>query len=353
MWGIGSLVGPFLTQPFLGPEDENVMNSTLTTLAYDTYTGQAFIDESRIEIPFIITGVISFAVAVVALVYQFMDLPKGLTLTIPPRESLGDVISPSKWVNGSAIVGISLVILMTFFYFTIGGREFITTTWFYSYGLDSKLAMSQQQAILLDGLNKGCYMVGRCLAIFAAKILSPQMIMHTSVYASAVFSLGLAVFGNNGITVFFVLSCIMNFFTAPIWPGLITLLDKYIVVGAIVINFTIIGGGLAGVFFQWACGWLFTYREPESIMYLILLCSTIMTVAMILIQLLATYKIGLRFIDPVPEELIMDEIMGNVDKTLPQCDVNEKEYHKESTCDYKNNIFLYNENKALTPLLHL
>ena len=310
MWGIGSLISPFLTQPFLGSEEKDTVNSTLTTSGYTHYKAGDITDDSRIEIPFIISGILSITIGLLALMYQCMKLPDGFSLTIPPRQSLSDVVSPSKWVNGSAKVGIVLVVLMTFFYFAVGGREFMTTTWFYLYGLESKLAMTQQEAILLDGLNKGCYMIGRFIAIFAAQLLSPQVIMHSCVYLTAILSVGLATLGNNGITSFFAFSCLMNFFTAPIWPGFITLLDKYIVVGAIVVNFTVIGGGLAGMFFQWACGWLFTYNEPESMMYLILLCSSVMSVALISLQLLATYKIGLRFGDKGNQKLVLTEVVS-------------------------------------------
>ena len=91
-----------------------------------------------------------------------------------------------------------------------------------------------------------------------------------------------------------VFACLSNAFGAPMWPGGLTWTDRYIVVSGVVFTIMNLGAGVSCSLSSYLVGWIFTNRDPNSVIYVLFFCAVFMCVIMVIMQIIGS-KHGERF----------------------------------------------------------
>ena len=292
---IGSTLTPILTAPFVSL-DEDTDNSTtwntsatppegnhLTTVAQE---GQ-FDDDSRIEIPYAIAGLVTLAMSAVFWVFFCVGPPKALTFHSPKKTTFKEVFSPGSCAGGRSGLGTVFVSLSVAYYVveTAQGSGFWSLN--YTYAVDSDLGFDKQEASVMSFTQRICGMVARALIVPISRWVPAPVILFTSVISSTVLMSLLALVGTRDKTMYWVFTCAYTLLSSPTWGAAYAFIDKYIVLYAFVVALTAVGAGLSGFAFQALNGYLYEHTVMESMYYLAMALTLVWTALIVIMQVVA------------------------------------------------------------------
>jgi hypothetical protein len=269
-------------------------------LTQDLYDAAIKVEnQSRIEIAYIIAGTFSFICAFIGLAFYVFGTPKASTddkvnETKPPKKSYRDILIISKVTGAPAKFSLTLCFLFFFYYLFVSGAQVTLYTWLYTFALESDLPFTRQEAASLDAVCKMSSLVGRILGIFIVRFVPIQPYLIFSIYSSVAMGSGLITIGLRDKTSLFIFACGYELLMAPVWPGAVSWLDKYIIVVAVVYMFSNLGTSFSAMIFQPFTGWLFANKPPESVMYFIFGCTVMVAIIFTVMQVMGSHR-GTRY----------------------------------------------------------
>ena len=327
-YGIGNFLAPILAAPFLGPSEEDDEDSHVNTSYYNDYTTTAWspnatqvpeeIKEARLEVPYTIVGIFVAISALGALYYQYKDDPKELKTFSKPKDTTKKVFSLSACGVDSKVYAVTIVSMVFTFYFVVQARDLAINGFLSPYAVESDLAFSKQEAAILDAMVRLALPVGRLIAGLILPCVPIQAILFTVVFGGSLSTLGLSTIGTQEAWGLWLFATLAMLFSAPIWPGGYTWTDKYVILAGMILGGVDIVTGLSGTIFNWFVGWLYTYYSPESIMYFSFVCSVILCVVLVVMQITASSHGYREFVDIPDMEVYVDgekeDIAGDYDE---------------------------------------
>ena len=95
----------------------------------------------------------------------------------------------------------------------------------------------------------------------------------------------LSFLGTKDAIYIWVLSCLMNIFSSPLFPDGYIWVNQYIPLRGLVIYAEGIGSGIAGVIFMCLNGWLFTNVSPQAIFYILMFNQAALCIQIVIMQI--------------------------------------------------------------------
>jgi FHS family Na+ dependent glucose MFS transporter 1 len=166
--------------------------------------------------------------------------------------------APVKW----GVVG-----LLVLCFFAYVGAEVGFGAWVYTYANRLGLA-DETMAAYLTSAFWGALTAGRLLSIPLAARLRPRLIMAINL-AGCVLSVGLALFFPASSLVIWISALGTGLFMASIFPTLLNMAGRRMVLTARVSSLFFVGSSLGGMFFPWLIGQLFEPVGPHVTMVVI------------------------------------------------------------------------------------
>ena len=224
-WGVGFAIGPLILRPYLGPDRnatstvltgsnaaivssslltvsnatresritlisqqtvynltmDNLMNGQSRVVSNYTHLAES-LQESHIEIPYMIISIIVFVAAICAFISYCIKIPEEVKFHLKPAESIKQMFKCSE--DDGKRPSMSTISLLTFFcmyYFWNCGKEATFNTWLFKYAVDSDLDISKKEAALLDSAAQFSFLGGRILATLVAMKVPVQPALFTEV----------------------------------------------------------------------------------------------------------------------------------------------------------------------------
>ena len=344
-WSLGSVVAPFIIQPFLAETDDGIAtNMTNYSVGYfqQLYSQQSLSpkdnffsqftynsmsqSDSRIEIAYIIIACSILSVAVASFLFYMLGSKDERISPNAEHKALKDIFSLPKAAEAPAKFAIPMCLLFIMYYFFVAGAELTLYTWLYTYALESDLPFTNQEAATLDAAGKASYLVGRVLDIVLAKLIPIQCLLLASVALSTVSAITLVTVGPLSKGALYACVCSFQFLFAPMWPGGVSWLDKYLKVVAVVYMFSNLGASIAAMYFQWFSGFLFANGVPESVLVLVMGCTILLGVTLSVMQIMGNYH-GNRYkyqhtthtksiSNTIDSEVFQEDTTGNINITV-------------------------------------
>ena len=287
MYGLGTIIGPLVMEPFLGSDakfDVN-LNATKTNISQCS-------DDSQIEIGFSIAAAIISLFAGIALVFFFIGAPENIKM-----HTKSDTYNSASSKPLSVDISFTVVICILYGLYCIacGGREVVHMNWLFSYATVSDLSMSNQEATYLVTANQISFLIGRLVSIFASYIVPVQLVFFLNAFVGLGFTVCLTVLGTQDKMLFWIFSCLASFACSPLIPVGLAWLDRYTEVTAVVLMVMSFGFTVGGFVSQWLAGWMLTNTSPDFVLYIELGCVIAMCIAITIMQVVGS-KHGNRYV---------------------------------------------------------
>ena len=330
-YGVGAAISPFLVTPFLSRNKTVTDNSSssvaeISSQNYTPYLLNPAMDEyimssnhsvnlvpgntsvngsspkyvltpTRIQIPYMIIGVVCFVIALSYLIFQVVKTPRlfrnDLTRSDSKDRTVKKLISPESCTGGNRAFGVQILLLTFFFYLVLISVERAYGKFLYPYARNSKLKFNRSDAALLTGVYWISFTVSRMVAFIVAKWLPVHIMMFIEITGMLACVILLNVFNDNRVA-FWVLSTCFGFFKSPLYPTGLGWLNRYMEVTSMVILVVNIGGATGGIFGQWLTGYLFQHYGPQSFLYTILVWTILVAVFFSIMHFIA-HRHGDRF----------------------------------------------------------
>ena len=286
-YGAGSFLVPQIAKPFLSARVaetsskfylHNCVNSTSTNdiiSANSTTTITTLEPENNnFEYGYLIVMAIVLVVAAIFFLYFCFERYDDSTFTSIESENanrpktLREIFNFNSCSPGHPwYAAIIFSLLIVWFYVAVGG-QMLFANYLYSYTRDL-LCLTKDQAANIQSTFWIGFTAGR-FAGFVVSIWIPMKVLIFLEAGGSMISALVLYFYSSNITIIWVFSCISGFFVGPLYPTGIAWANRYITLTGVAYTITLIGGGLAGVSFTVAVGWLFENEGPEPMLYFVL-----------------------------------------------------------------------------------
>lgn len=353
-FGIGAFLAPMIARPFLTNTEDVDLHGNIAptppinisgnsyvnkTLELDYHqidpdsdltadVGMLISEESIYDIKFLFPLVGSFPIIIsIAFVsYFIIDERNGKSSKGEETEQSIDKKAEDK---ATPLLGVKLVILivMMIFFFLYVGQEVAFGTFISVFAVECKLGLSRQQGSDLTAVFWGTFAGARGLAVPAAILLPPNVIMTVSFIASLGGALVLSIYGETSVHVLFACTALLGFGMASIYATGLLWLEKRMVITNKIGAAMAISSSLGAKIFPVLVGQT-VEKYPMSFMYIILGTSTGCTMLFILNSLLAL----------------------QIDKTMKTPENNLEEHHNLSTTAQGDIIEIENAGEDLKTL---
>lgn len=293
-YGVGSLIGPFVTKPFLSERCPSLTsNSTIVPrnpLCQSTAgdNGIRYIKESRIGIPFTISVVPIVTMGVMFLVFysrnrvSSMSKDSATALTQTPHGN------PGKRLG---IWGTLIVILLLCYYFMLAGSGF--GGYLFTIAFESDLGCTKDDASKMASSFYAAFTVGRVLAAVFLQWFAIKTLFIFYVFGAFGSMLGMAVFGLSSKTSLWLFSAICAIYAGPLWPAGLAWTNNYMHLTTMNIAVAETGACVGEIIFFWVGGYLIDTHNIPGIFTMTLTCNAAACVVTVILYLIA-YRIGKR-----------------------------------------------------------
>lgn len=314
-WPVGSMIGPLLAYNFVSKVDNTnispyhqntsqLLNASTVqmtlmpetnTLATPDDAIDYIEDTSRIEIAYGIVAVYCIAVGLLFTVFHFKQItPRHTSDNTNENMNWKDVFSPSKWADGDATFGISIVVLVMLFYFlkvTTGKALYMFGV---SYAVESHLQFSTQEGTLFSAACNLGSTLGRGTGIIIAGFIPVDILVFILVYGQGISTILILVWGIQNRTSYLVLSALFRAFSSPVWPCGYAWTDRYIILFSIVVGLVDLVAKFAEAIFSYILAYMYNYTYKETIFYVSATAGVLQSVLLIFMSIYAR-KHGSRF----------------------------------------------------------
>ena len=270
---LGGALGSQIARAFVSTNtttnDTSSKTSLLVTKFQDIVSSSTddFLDESRIEIGFLIISCINLALAVFFILFQFTGRARFRKKFGKRSFKWSEILYPSNWAGGDAKFGLFIFIMSTLFQVILQGcdkglAQFLTT-----YAVDSDLGFDNQEAASLSSIYFLVGALGMFICVFITKYLSIKAMFLIEVHGMILLSTLLIMVGTRTRMALYVLAPAYSLFQAPAWPTSYAWPDFYIVLLSVLLGGTRITKNIADIFMNALQGYLYSNTVIESIFY--------------------------------------------------------------------------------------
>lgn len=282
-FGIGALLAPQLARPFLGTAlNVDVFNSSRnssehtnsTSYIADMSKATSFDMTAAIEYPYSIIAVFCLFMAVLfILLFCFAPIRQGAPRN-RSKSSAKNAFKPSSWLGGGnkrlgyAVLALAFVIFMLPI-----GMERAYGKFLFSLGVTGRLQMSPADGTLLESAFWMSFTAGRMLVTLAATRVSQILLILTELSVNVAATAALAAYGQASGPLLAVLSGLFAASLAPLAPTMLSWLNLYIEVTAMLTCMAFFASACGAFVYSWMAGYLFQYKGPDSLLYFMLASS--------------------------------------------------------------------------------
>ncbi|XP_045214387.2 sodium-dependent glucose transporter 1-like [Mercenaria mercenaria] len=312
-YGIGSLITPLYSNPFLGVEVQNgnesvIMYSNTSTSINTTNvsysTAEKFsLNNSRVEYAYAISAIATAGLSVVFFVFQFIEnkIVKQLKDVETRRRSdvdneriseihnetdneqfkfdseekddkcnrckgLLQMINPASCAKGRFWYGTSILIFMFFFFGNVGGGQRVVTQFIRSFSID-QLNFSSTDGSLLNTSLWISFSVGRLFFFVIARCVSVKVLLILETGGFMCSAILMAIFANGNSTALWVLIQPVAFFIGPLWPTGVAWTDYHIELTGMGIASQMLGSSVGFVCHLQLIGYMYDNIGPQTYVY--------------------------------------------------------------------------------------
>ncbi|XP_060581568.1 sodium-dependent glucose transporter 1-like isoform X1 [Ruditapes philippinarum] len=313
---------PLLSDPFLGtmiPFSSNntiqsndtgilrSLNVSVTEPSSDS-TDKYYIENSRIEYPFAISGIATASLSIIFFLFQIIEYKytkhgmdnhaaKG-EMAFPNSELpsadndngskskkvnseinsemkrskweklklLIQLINPASCANGRFWYGFSIIFLMFFYFGNAGGGQFIVSNFVRSYSID-QLQFSSENGTLINTSYWISFSIGRFLFFIFAKWTSVKILIFVEAFGATFSAVLMAIFADESSIALWVLIQPIAFFWGPVWPTGVAWTDYHMVLTGMGMTSQMLGAALGGMFHMRLIGYLYDNIGPKTYLY--------------------------------------------------------------------------------------
>lgn len=291
-FGIGALIAPQVARPFLPQlhdsrsDMDHVANTTvIPELLNSTQTGQGDQYKDRIEIVYGILGGITLLFSLVFLLFQLKR--KGLTNEVEKNISMKT--SCIKFLsNIKEEFRFSLIFLFALLMLAFAlpvGAERAYGKFLFSFSVESSLKMAPKTATSLESVFWASFTAGRGIATLVSKWTPPHILLACEIVIKIISAFLLAFLADTYPEILWVMSGFLGATISPIFPACIVWVNLHIKMTAWMNAFAFISTAMGAFAFSWIAGYLFEYKGPMYLMYLMLCYSLVTAVVYTLLYL--------------------------------------------------------------------
>lgn len=287
-FGLGALIAPQIARPFLSPDaldyDDDVTTMPTTTMFSNT-TEAPKIDESQIEIPYIIAGCAVALFALFMVGFYIRGPPKGFHLH-QPKSNFREMVNPGSCANGRTCFGVQLLVALFLYYIQTVGGERAYGKFLFSYAVDSDIKMKKSEASNLQTVFWASFTAGRLSGVLIGKFVPLRYVMIGNVIGNVITASILAGFAEQNATILWVFSCIMGALISIAFPNGMSWANLHLKMNSMSVMILVIGGGCGDFTYNYLTGFLFD-KDPQNLMYVMVGYAVFLLAVYVLMELLA------------------------------------------------------------------
>lgn len=307
-FGIGSLTGPLLADPFLAVPDTQSLNTTngsslnlfvfnssenITALNTDLHHENVlpkYIKESRIEIVYGIVAIFTACISIAFYFFQFCFHSKQTKSNTREKKDklqlkkvVKEAVDPANCAGGRRFFGIQVFILLFFFFFNAIGDERMYGKFIRNFSIDH-LKLGGSDASWLNSSYWICITIGRFMGFLVSRWIHIRHLIIIEVFGVLITGIFLNILAYNNIVVLWVCTIFIGIFLAPLIPSGIAWGNYYVKMTGLAIMFTLQGGSVGSLVYMWVIGHIYEAYGYRTFLYqavaggiLLVLTTTIMT----------------------------------------------------------------------------
>ena len=305
MNAVGYTVTPPITSIFLSSDSNSTVNTTtdLDNHMYDMtdmYISLIFKTMAsghtvtHVWIAYSICGVFAVLVGISFLVFQIIKLPYP-GIQHEPQRSLKDMLK--SWCGQNQNRRFYIYLLISgFLYFGINRHRVNCMQLFlFTIAVKTKnIHMSKHTAALFLTTFRICFTCGRLLAGILSHWIPLQVIVMCMIFSELVMHIVMALFALESTTLLWSLSCVTGFMLGPTYPSVISWYNRYVEMTGMLVAVADIGVGFGTTSSTWLSGFLFQYKGPEFVFYMLVAAGVAVCLVLVPMQIVFAVK-GERF----------------------------------------------------------
>ncbi|XP_013418265.1 sodium-dependent glucose transporter 1A-like [Lingula anatina] len=304
-YGVGAILAPQLIRPFLIPITRNVTSGYLET--YGNLSNQSDIGDreiegdssipsadSPIEVAHFIGAGIALVMALTFLFFYLRPPPAGFKLKNPVKNAYRSLCSPASCGQGSAVYGLTMLILLFVFFMDVAGGERVWGKFVFSFATQGTLRFTIDDGTFLNSLYWAFFTAGRGLGSVVAHWVPVRYMIVAEIAVINVTGIVLSSAGYRISEVLWACNCVLGLFHAPLFPGGMAWANLYLEMTSVATAVLLIGSATGGFVYQWITGALFDVYGPDSLVYVVLAFAVLLAVKFLVMNLVARIK-GTRF----------------------------------------------------------
>ena len=193
--------------------------------------------------------------------------------------------------NGTPIrVFYPLVIAAALYLFFYVGAEITYGGWIYTYATTLNISSAAGAAYITSGFWLS-FTIGRLVSIPIATRFSPRQVIPAALLGCLAI-LGLVVVLPGSNTLLWIVTLVLGFCMAPIWPMGFTLAGQSLKLTSRLSSFILMGDSFGGMVLPWLVGQVIDLTGPQSMMLLVLGSMALNLLAFILVVQLGKRKVA-------------------------------------------------------------
>lgn len=305
-YGLGAVIGPQIAWPFLAERAEDnsttispystpswLQNTTklYTEAASDWTTEPPKDDASRVEIPFMISGIFGLSLAICFLLFYLKGEPEGLPQRKEAPLSLA-MCSPSACGRGQPIKALMIIGAMCLFYFHLVGAEATVGIYLFSYLTEKKNPFDNAEAAFLNSAYFASYTAGRGVGILFGKILQPSKMLFAYSIACIVICIVLGIFAYDSDTILWIFIILLGVGHSVLYPGGIAFANQYLNINAMGLFVFTLGSVAGSALYPFLCGLFFNDNKYKAFTYILLLTAVIRFIFYVIALIIAIITKG-------------------------------------------------------------
>lgn len=272
-FGLGALLAPQLARPFLSPDNDTESNGTATEVP------ETCEDLSRIEIPYSIIGVLIICFSFVLFGFFLKGAPAGFPLRAG-NTNFKTMLSPGSCGYGYIGYGVVVFAWLSFYFMQAIGGERSYGKFLFSFATENEdIGMSKNQASGLQTWFWFSFTTGRFFGIFITKFVPLRYVIAGDVVGNIVTTLVLATLATSSATALWVATFFMAAFISVVFPNGMIWGNEHLRMNSMGVMVVYVGGSLGGMVYQYITGYFFENYGPNSLMYIMVMYSFLLLVA--------------------------------------------------------------------------
>ena len=284
-FGVGALLSPQIARPFLGNapgatemNDSNIIEYNTSYTADESIATTYDMAAAAIEYPYSIISTFTLCVATIFVLIFCLSPIRQRTATKAAQLSMKDTVKPSTWLGGDTRLGFAVLVLAFFIFMLPVGMERAYGKFIFSLSVTGPLKLSPADGTMLESTFWASFTAGRLLATIAATRVNLNLLVVIELSINVVATLALVAYGQATGLHLAIFSALFASAMAPLNPTILSWLNLYIEVTAMITCMAFISSACGAFVYSWMAGYLFQYHGPDALLYFMLAstCACVM-----------------------------------------------------------------------------